>query len=128
MGRAARAVALAVLDAACAAADADSATAAAHPESVRYCSTPASAGTRMSAAADTDDPKLSAARVSAVAIIGYVAFLVGPPVLGLLGHQFGILHALLLVLVLVVLAGLFSPAAREHARRAPAAASPIAAP
>jgi MFS family permease len=71
----------------------------------------------MSAAADTDDPKLSAARVSAVAIIGYVAFLVGPPVIGLLGHQFGILHALLLVLVLVVLAGLFSPAARERAPR-----------
>ncbi|MDO9396273.1 MAG: MFS transporter, partial [Herbiconiux sp.] len=66
----------------------------------------------MSAAADTDDPKLSAARVSAVAIIGYVAFLVGPPVLGLLGHDFGILNALILVLVLVVLAGLASPAAR----------------
>ncbi|MCS5717466.1 MFS transporter [Herbiconiux sp. CPCC 205763] len=71
----------------------------------------------MSAAADTDDPKQSAARVSAVAIIGYVAFLVGPPVIGLLGHQFGILPALLLVLVLVVLAGLFSPAARERAPR-----------
>jgi MFS family permease len=74
----------------------------------------------MSAAADTDDPKQSAARVSAVAIIGYVAFLVGPPVLGLLGNHFGILHALLLVLVLVALAGLFSPAARERTRRAPA--------
>jgi MFS family permease len=73
----------------------------------------------MSAAADTDDPKRSAARVSAVAIIGYVAFLVGPPVIGLLGHQFGILQALLLVLVLVVLAGLFSPAARERTRRIP---------
>ncbi|MFB2598873.1 MFS transporter [Herbiconiux sp. P17] len=73
----------------------------------------------MSAAADTDDPKQSAARVSAVAIIGYVAFLVGPPVIGLLGHQFGILQALLLVLVLVVLAGLFSPAARERTRPAP---------
>ncbi|MFB2557109.1 MFS transporter [Herbiconiux liangxiaofengii] len=71
----------------------------------------------MSAAADTDDPKLSAARVSAVAIIGYVAFLVGPPVIGLLGHEFGILNALLVVLVLVVLAGLASPAAREPGRR-----------
>ena len=75
----------------------------------------------MSAAADTDDPKLSAARVSAVAIIGYVAFLVGPPVIGLLGHEFGILNGLLLVLVLVVLAGLASPAARE---RAPLEAAP----
>lgn len=70
----------------------------------------------MSAAADTDDPKLSAARVSAVAIIGYVAFLVGPPVIGLLGHELGILNALVLVLVLVVIAGLASPAAREHGR------------
>jgi MFS family permease len=77
----------------------------------------------MSAAADTDDPKLSAARVSAVAIIGYVAFLVGPPVIGLLGHEFGILNALLVVLVLVVLAGLASPAAREASRRASATAS-----
>ncbi|MFB2580038.1 sugar MFS transporter [Herbiconiux sp. P15] len=70
----------------------------------------------MSAAADTDDPKLSAARVSAVAIIGYVAFLVGPPVIGLLGNEFGILNALMLVLVLVVVAGLASPAAREQTR------------
>jgi MFS family permease len=75
----------------------------------------------MSAAADTDDPKLSAARVSAVAIIGYVAFLVGPPVIGLLGHELGILNALVLVLVLVVIAGLASPAARERGRiRSPA--------
>lgn len=70
----------------------------------------------MSAAADTPDPKLSAARVSAVAIIGYIAFLVGPPVLGLLGHDLGILNALILVLVLVILAGLASPAARERTR------------
>jgi MFS family permease len=68
----------------------------------------------MSAAADVDDPRKSAARVSAVAIIGYCAFLVGPPVIGLLAHQFGILGALLLILVLVILAGLASPAARER--------------
>ena len=65
----------------------------------------------MSAAAD--DPKTAAARVSAVATIGYCAFLVGPPVIGLLGEQFGILRALLVVLVLVVAAGLASGAARE---------------
>ena len=66
----------------------------------------------MSAAAD--DPRTAAARVSAVATIGYVAFLVGPPVLGLLADHFGILHALLLVLVLVALAGIVSFAARER--------------
>jgi MFS family permease len=53
--------------------------------------------------------------VSAVATIGYVAFLVGPPVIGFLGNQFGILNGLLLVLVLVALAGSVSFAAREPA-------------
>lgn len=66
----------------------------------------------MSAAAD--DPRRAAARVSAVATIGYVAFLVGPPAIGFLGQQFGILHGLLLVLVLAAIAGLASPAAREQ--------------
>jgi len=65
----------------------------------------------MSAAAD--DPKTAAARVSAVATIGYCAFLVGPPVIGLLGEHFGILNALLVVLVLVTVAGVASGAARE---------------
>jgi cyanate permease len=65
----------------------------------------------MSAAAD--DPRTAAARVSAVATIGYCAFLVGPPVIGVLGEEIGILRALLVVLVLVVAAGLASGAARE---------------
>ena len=65
----------------------------------------------MSAAAD--DPKTAAARVSAVATIGYCAFLVGPPVIGVLGEHYGILNALLVVLVLVTVAGLASGAARE---------------
>jgi fucose permease len=65
----------------------------------------------MSAAAD--DPKTAAARVSAVATIGYFAFLVGPPLIGTLGEHFGLLNALLVVLVLVGIAGLASGAARE---------------
>jgi len=69
----------------------------------------------MSAAAD--DPKTAAARVSAVATIGYFAFLVGPPVIGFLGQHFGLLHALLVVLVLVALAGLASGAARAPSAR-----------
>ncbi len=69
----------------------------------------------MSAAAD--DPKTAAARVSAVATIGYFAFLVGPPVIGFLGQQFGLLHALLVVLVLVAVAGIASGAARPPVRR-----------
>ena len=64
----------------------------------------------MSAAAD--DPKTAAARVSAVATIGYFAFLVGPPLIGFLGQQVGLLPALLVVLVLVLVAGLASGSAR----------------
>ncbi|BDZ64723.1 MFS transporter [Agromyces mangrovi Wang et al. 2018] len=70
----------------------------------------------MSAAAD--HPTQSAARVSAVAIIGYMAFLVGPPLIGFLGEAFGILNGLLVVLGLMVLSGLAAPAARERSRTA----------
>lgn len=65
----------------------------------------------MSAAAD--DPRTAAARVSAVATIGYFAFLVGPPVIGFLGEQVGILNALLVVLVLCAVGAFVSGAARE---------------
>jgi fucose permease len=74
----------------------------------------------MSAAAD--DPRTAAARVSAVATIGYCAFLVGPPLIGVLGEHFGILRALLVVLVLVIGAGLASNAAREPKKASVAAA------
>jgi cyanate permease len=65
----------------------------------------------MSAAAD--DPHKAAARVSAVASIGYLAFLVGPPAIGFLGNQFGILNGLLLVLVLVAMASIVSFSTRK---------------
>jgi MFS family permease len=68
----------------------------------------------MSAAAD--DTANAAARVSAVAMIGYFAFLVGPPVLGLIGEQLGILNALFVIVLLMALAGLAAPAARERAK------------
>ncbi len=67
----------------------------------------------MSAAAD--DPVNAAARVSAVATIGYLAFLCGPPLIGFVGEHVGLLNALLLVLVLVAIAGIVSPAARKPA-------------
>lgn len=66
----------------------------------------------MSAAAD--DIAFAAARVSAVATIGYVAFLAGPPLIGFLGQKVGLLHALLVVLVFIAIAGLASPAARHR--------------
>lgn len=67
----------------------------------------------MSAAAD--DPRTAAARVSAVATIGYFAFLVGPPVIGLLGQYVGVLEALLVVLVLCAIGALVAGGARPPA-------------
>jgi MFS family permease len=67
----------------------------------------------MSAAAD--DPARAAARVSVVSTIGYTAFLGGPPLLGLLGSHFGVLHALLIVSIVLVPSALAVPAARKPA-------------
>jgi MFS family permease len=64
----------------------------------------------MSAAAD--DPRRAALRLSVVSTIGYMAFLAGPPLLGFLGDQIGILHALVTVGAVSVLAILVVPAAR----------------
>lgn len=65
----------------------------------------------MSAAAD--EPSKAAARVAAVATVGYFAFLVGPPLLGFLGEQFGLLSAFWVVLVLIAVSFIATPAARE---------------
>lgn len=51
----------------------------------------------------------SAMRVSFVATLGYVAFLVGPPVLGFLGEHTGLRTALVVPLGLVLVAALLSP-------------------
>lgn len=66
----------------------------------------------MSAAAD--EPRLAAARVGTVSAIGYLAFLAGPPLLGLLGDVVGLRLALLAVLAFVVLSLITSPVARER--------------
>ena len=65
----------------------------------------------MSAAAD--DPERAAMRLSVVATIGYTAFLAGPPLLGFLGDQFGILNALLAVGAISALAILIVPVAKR---------------
>ncbi|OUE25636.1 Inner membrane protein YbjJ [Clavibacter michiganensis] len=59
----------------------------------------------------------SAARVSFVATLGYVAFLVGPPVLGFLGEEHGLRSALIVPLVLVAAAVFLAP--RIAPRRSP---------
>ncbi|MEU4238426.1 MFS transporter [Actinoplanes sp. NPDC026619] len=50
------------------------------------------------------------ARVSLVATVGYLAFLVGPPSLGLLGQHVGLRGAMLVVLAFLVFAALAAPA------------------
>jgi MFS family permease len=67
--------------------------------------------------ASADDAQRAAARMSVVATIGYVAFIAGPPVLGLLGDEVGVLHSLVVVGALAILALAVVPAVREPHRR-----------
>ncbi|HWI31490.1 MAG TPA: MFS transporter [Microbacterium sp.] len=64
----------------------------------------------MSAAAD--DPAKAAARVSAAATIGYISFLCGPPILGFVSEQIGLLNTLYILVALIVASGLASGAAK----------------
>ena len=67
----------------------------------------------MSAAADQS--RYAAGRVSVVATIGYVAFLAGPPVVGLLGNQVGVLRALSVTAGLLAIGFLVAGATRPIA-------------
>ncbi|WP_373306849.1 MFS transporter [Streptomyces longisporoflavus] len=71
----------------------------------------------LSAAGDSGPDQT--ARVSLVATIGYVAFLVGPPSLGFLGDHYGLRSAMVVVLVFVAAAIALAPAAGS---RSPAVA------
>ncbi|RMI09556.1 MFS transporter [Cellulomonas triticagri] len=64
----------------------------------------------LSAAGDSGDPAQAASRISLVATIGYLAFLVGPPVLGFLGEHVGLRPAMIVVLCLVAVAAVLAPA------------------
>jgi MFS family permease len=66
----------------------------------------------MSAAADEEHR--APARVSVVAVIGYTAFLAGPPLVGLLGDRVGILRALLVVPLVLLPALALVPATRPQ--------------
>ncbi|MFD5316019.1 MFS transporter [Streptomyces sp. NPDC127098] len=76
----------------------------------------ASLGFPLALSAAGDSGPDSAARVSLVAMIGYVAFLVGPPGLGFLGDHYGLRAAMTVVLVFAAAAIFLAPAA--GARRA----------
>lgn len=64
----------------------------------------------MSAAGD--DPHNATTRVAACATFGYIAFLAGPPLLGLISENIGLLNTLFIITGLIVLSGLISGTAR----------------
>jgi fucose permease len=66
----------------------------------------------MSAAADEE--RRAPARVSVVAVIGYTAFLAGPPLVGLLGDRVGTLKALLIVPLILLPALALVPVTRRQ--------------
>lgn len=64
-----------------------------------------------------DHPTDAARRVSIVSIFGYTAFLVGPPILGLIGERLGILDAFYVVAALLLVSLLVIPRALRHRPR-----------
>ncbi len=75
----------------------------------------ASLGFPLGMSAAADDPTKAAASVSAAATIGYLAFLCGPPVLGWVSHQIGILPTLWVIVALIAMSGFASGAAKPIA-------------
>ena len=75
----------------------------------------ASLGFPLGMSAAADDPAKAAASVSAAATIGYVAFLCGPPILGWISHQIGLLPTLWILVGLIALSGFASGAAKPIA-------------
>ncbi|GMA30931.1 MFS transporter [Litorihabitans aurantiacus] len=74
----------------------------------------ASLGFPLALSAAGDSGENPAGRVALVATLGYVAFLIGPPILGFVGEEHGLRGALVVVLSLVVVAGLLAPAVRPR--------------
>lgn len=83
----------------------------------------ASLGFPVALSAAGDSGENADARVKIVAIVGYVAFLVGPPMLGFLGDTLGLRSAMLVVLGFVLLAAVLSSALDGQKRPAVAATS-----
>ncbi|GAB2476731.1 MFS transporter [Promicromonospora xylanilytica] len=74
----------------------------------------ASLGFPVAISAAGDDPERGAERVSAVATSGYLAFLVGPPLLGFLGEHAGLRQAMLVVMGLLLVAAVAARGARSR--------------
>ncbi|WP_243075974.1 MFS transporter [Microbacterium sp. SS28] len=75
----------------------------------------ASLGFPLGMSAAADDPAKAAASVSAAATIGYIAFLCGPPILGWVSHEIGLLPTLWILVGLIALSGFASGAAKPIA-------------
>jgi fucose permease len=83
----------------------------------------ASLGFPVSMSAGSDQPALAAPRVGVIASIGYVAFLGGPPLIGLVASWLGLPHALGLVIIpllpAAVVATVAAPLARSRGGEVP---------
>ena len=70
---------------------------------------------------------MAAARVSVVASIAYTAFLAGPPVIGFLGDEVGVLRALTTVAGLLAIAAMVAGATRPlHEKDSEASSASVA--
>jgi len=78
----------------------------------------ASLGFPLALSAAGDSGANPAARVALASTIGYLAFLVGPPTLGLLGEEIGLRGALVVPLAVALVAVLLAPATASRARTA----------
>ncbi|HEY3776207.1 MAG TPA: MFS transporter [Solirubrobacteraceae bacterium] len=76
----------------------------------------ASLGFPVGMSAGADQPALAAPRVGVIASIGYVAFLGGPPLIGLVASSLGLPHALGLVIVPLLPAAAIATVAAPLAR------------
>ncbi|MDR0125686.1 MULTISPECIES: MFS transporter [Bacillus] len=75
----------------------------------------ASLGFPLTISAAGDDSRYAVKRVSIVTLSGYTASLSGPPILGLLANEVGLLHAFIFVLFAICMAGIFTKAvAKPH--------------
>jgi MFS family permease len=84
----------------------------------------AALGFPMGMSAAADEEASAPARVSVVAVIGYTAFLAGPPAVGLLGDHAGTLRALLAVPVMLLPALFLAPKLAAPKLAAPKLAQP----
>jgi MFS family permease len=74
--------------------------------------TGASLGFPVGMSAGADEPAFAAPRVGVISTIGYCAFLAGPPLIGFLGQQTTVPHALVAVIAVMLVAGAIAGSVR----------------